>query len=76
MKIYNLATLISGLTEEVNRQENIVYGGPRFCTFMIYLSDVEAGGRTVFPTIGLSVQVPILLPSYNTCVVKRQQHIA
>lgn len=23
---------------------------------MVYLSDVEAGGRTVFPTIGLSVE--------------------
>ena len=24
-------------------------------TFMVYLSDVEAGGHTVFPNLGLSV---------------------
>ena len=41
--------------DEPTKQENLKYGGPRFCTFMIYLTDVEAGGRTVFPTIGVSV---------------------
>lgn len=27
----------------------------RLMTFMVYLSDVEAGGHTVFPNLGLSV---------------------
>jgi prolyl 4-hydroxylase len=30
-------------------------GGQRLATFVIYLSDVEAGGRTSFPAIGLEV---------------------
>ena len=29
--------------------------GERLMTFMVYLSDVEAGGHTVFPNLGLSV---------------------
>ncbi len=45
-----------GFAEDRDRQEHLLYGGPRFCTFMIYLSDVEAGGRTVFPTVELSVE--------------------
>jgi prolyl 4-hydroxylase len=30
-------------------------GGGRFTTAMLYLSPVEAGGRTIFPKLGLSV---------------------
>ena len=53
----NHAPILTGLAEDFqdDRQEHIKFGGPRFCTFMIYLSDVESGGRTVFPTIGVSV---------------------
>ena len=36
--------------------ENLLFGGPRFVTFMIFLASVEAGGRTVFPQAGISVQ--------------------
>lgn len=30
-------------------------GGQRIATFLIYLNDVEAGGETIFPKIGLSI---------------------
>ena len=32
------------------------HGGPRIMTFMIYLSDVEAGGHTAFPQTNISVK--------------------
>ena len=32
------------------------YGGVRFITFMVYLSDVLSGGHTVFPQLGLSIK--------------------
>ena len=31
-------------------------GGQRIQTFMIYLSDVEAGGHTIFPQAGISIK--------------------
>ena len=33
-----------------------MFGGARIMTFMIYLSSVEAGGHTVFPQPGISIQ--------------------
>jgi hypothetical protein len=33
-----------------------LFGGPRIVTFMIYLTDVELGGHTVFPQAGISVR--------------------
>ena len=39
----------------MNDQEHLNYGGPRFTTFMIYLSNVEAGGYTVFGALGIYV---------------------
>lgn len=32
------------------------HGGPRIMTFMTYLSDVQIGGHTIFPFLGLSVK--------------------
>ncbi len=40
----------SGSTEAVR------FGGGRFITMMAYLTDVELGGRTIFPQAGISVQ--------------------
>ena len=36
--------------------ELLKYGGPRFTTFMIYLTSVIAGGYTVFPQSGIFVK--------------------
>ena len=36
--------------------EHINFGGARIVTFMIYLSSVEAGGHTIFPQTGISIQ--------------------
>ena len=38
-----------------NRNSFDYIQGERLMTFMVYLSDVEAGGHTVFPNLGLSV---------------------
>ena len=36
--------------------EKPMYGGRRLMTFMMYLTDVELGGNTIFPYVGLSVK--------------------
>ena len=33
-----------------------LWGGARIVTFMVYMSDVDLGGRTVFPQAGISVK--------------------
>ena len=40
----------------VDTSEAPSVGGFRVTTFMIYMSDVEAGGRTIFPQAGISVK--------------------
>lgn len=42
--------------EEVGSQSHLEKGGQRVSTLVVYLSDVEIGGETIFPTIGLSVK--------------------
>ena len=41
---------------QTDSSEDRRYGGLRMITFMVYLSDVEAGGHTVFPQAGISVK--------------------
>jgi prolyl 4-hydroxylase len=36
-------------------QKHMEHGGQRLATFVIYLSDVESGGATAFPELGLEV---------------------
>ena len=36
--------------------EKMEFGGVRIATFMIYMSEVQAGGHTVFPNAGISVK--------------------
>ena len=37
-------------------QKYLKFGGQRLGTFVLYLSNVEAGGSTVFPSVGLEVK--------------------
>ncbi len=41
--------------DTVGAGRHLKYGGQRVSTLVLYLTDVEAGGETVFPEIGLSV---------------------
>ena len=41
---------------EWHDSEHVNFGYTRYMTFMLYLSDVVAGGHTVFPQIGVSVK--------------------
>ena len=51
---YGMGGLISPHVDSTNWSD--MYGGARLITFMVYLSDVLSGGRTVFPQLGLSVK--------------------
>jgi prolyl 4-hydroxylase len=42
--------------EEAGSQTHLEKGGQRVSTLVVYLSDVEIGGETIFPTIGSSVK--------------------
>ena len=58
---YGIGGMISAHVDSIdyfspNSAEYIHGSGPRIITFMMYLSDVIAGGRTVFPQLGISVQ--------------------
>ena len=56
---YGMGGIISAHVDAFGLEENskiIEEGGPRIITFMTYLSSVKAGGRTVFPQLGISVK--------------------
>ena len=52
-------SLIYGNDLTDNVFELPTHGGERILTFMIYLSNVEAGGSTVFPQPGISIKPQI-----------------
>ena len=41
---------------DVGYIDNAISPGPRMLTFFLYLSDVEEGGETNFPFLGVSVK--------------------
>ena len=41
------------------------YGGVRMTTFMIYLTDVESGGHTIFTQAGISVKPKLGMYHYS-----------
>ena len=45
-----------GVHHDFGGQDRGLACGPRILTFFLYLSDVEEGGETAFPSLGLSVQ--------------------
>ena len=44
------------IPEKIGNTEHAKYGFARYITFMLYLTDVIAGGHTVFPQSGISVK--------------------
>jgi prolyl 4-hydroxylase len=40
----------------IDRTQNKLACGPRILTFYLYLSDVEEGGETAFPSLGIKVK--------------------
>ena len=45
-----------GVHHDYGGQDRGLACGPRILTFFLYLSDVEEGGETAFPTLGLAVK--------------------
>jgi prolyl 4-hydroxylase len=45
-----------GVHHDSDESDNDIPCGPRILTFFLYLSDVEEGGETSFPTLGISVK--------------------
>ena len=53
---YGMGGFISPHLDDDSTNWSDMHGGARLITFMVYLSDVLSGGRTVFPQLGLSVK--------------------
>ena len=58
---YGIGGIISSHVDSMDAfdpssSEYIYESGPRIITFMTYLSTVTAGGRTVFPQLGISAE--------------------
>merc|ERR1719150_2040944 len=53
---YGIGGKIGLHLDTFDTQSDLGIGGGRFTTAMLYLSNVEAGGRTIFPKISLSVK--------------------
>ena len=47
---------ISAPESVLRGSELLMFGGLRIMTFMIFLTTVESGGRTIFPQAGISVK--------------------
>ena len=50
-----MAILDSLCTNYLPKSSNFPFPGNRIATFLIYASDVEQGGATVFPHLGISL---------------------
>ncbi|XP_076304293.1 prolyl 4-hydroxylase subunit alpha-2-like isoform X3 [Tachypleus tridentatus] len=46
--------LLTNSTRQISKLEEFI--GQRIATFMIYLTDVEEGGATVFPSLGVAIR--------------------
>ena len=53
---YGLGGKISLHSDALDIPEDARVGGGRLTTAMLYLTSVSAGGRTIFPRLGLSIQ--------------------
>jgi len=53
---YGIGGKIGLHLDTFDTQSELGIGGGRITTAMLYLSDVEAGGRTIFPKLGISVR--------------------
>jgi len=53
---YGIGGKINLHFDTFDKQSDLGIGGGRFTTAMFYLSNVEAGGRTIFPKLGISVE--------------------
>lgn len=51
-----LVQLVAAFYASPNGSEQLEFGGPRFTTFMLYLTSIKTGGHTIFPQAGIFVK--------------------